>query len=288
MNDLSVTVLGLGAMGAALARTFLEHGHPTTVWNRSPAKAAPLVAGGARHAGTVADAMAASDLVVLCLTGHDAVMEVLAAGGEAAAGRTLADFSTGTPDEARESAAWAREHGAVHLDAVVQAGPEDIGTLAATLIYSGPARAFAACRPALEPLGTAHHVGEDPGQAGLYDLALLGLWYDTTLAYLNALALANGTGGVEPETFAPFAAKQMGYVVAAAQETAREVRDRSYPRGPASLTEHAPVLEHLVRLRAAAKLGTSQFEHLLALVNRRIADGRGDEGFTGIVEELAR
>ncbi|TDC02009.1 NAD(P)-dependent oxidoreductase [Nonomuraea longispora] len=288
MNELSVTVLGLGAMGGALARTFLEHGHTTTVWNRSPAKAAPLVALGARHAGTVADAMAASDLVVLCLTGHDAVMEVLAAGGAAAAGRTVVDFSTGTPDEARETAATAGEHGAAHLGAVIQASPADLGTPGATLIYSGPARVFADCRPALEPLGTTHHAGGDPGQAGLYDLALLGLWYDTTFAYLNSLALAGGGGGVPPETFAPFAAKQMGYVVAAAEETAREVRDRAYPRGPASLTEHAPVLEHLVRLRASAKLGTAQLEELLTFVERRIADGRGEEGFTGIVEELAR
>ncbi|MER6901101.1 NAD(P)-binding domain-containing protein, partial [Amycolatopsis sp. NPDC000740] len=41
-----VTVVGLGSMGRALAGAFLAAGHPTTVWNRTPDKAAPLVAGG--------------------------------------------------------------------------------------------------------------------------------------------------------------------------------------------------------------------------------------------------
>lgn len=45
-----VTVVGLGSMGRALAGAFAGAGHPTTVWNRTPAKAAPLVAKGAVHA----------------------------------------------------------------------------------------------------------------------------------------------------------------------------------------------------------------------------------------------
>lgn len=43
-----VTVLGTGAMGAALAETLLGAGHPTTVWNRTPGRADPLAAKGPR------------------------------------------------------------------------------------------------------------------------------------------------------------------------------------------------------------------------------------------------
>jgi 3-hydroxyisobutyrate dehydrogenase-like beta-hydroxyacid dehydrogenase len=45
-----VTVIGLGLMGRALATAFLRAGHPTTVWNRTPAKAEQLVAQGAKLA----------------------------------------------------------------------------------------------------------------------------------------------------------------------------------------------------------------------------------------------
>ena len=41
MSD--VTVIGLGAMGSALARTVLQAGYSVTVWNRSSDKIKPLV-----------------------------------------------------------------------------------------------------------------------------------------------------------------------------------------------------------------------------------------------------
>ncbi|WP_179889065.1 NAD(P)-binding domain-containing protein, partial [Streptomyces sp. f51] len=47
-----LTLLGLGSMGAALARTWLAAGHPLTVWNRSPGRTAELAAAGARVAAT--------------------------------------------------------------------------------------------------------------------------------------------------------------------------------------------------------------------------------------------
>src|ERR1700754_1265589 len=61
-TDKAVTVLGLGAMGSALARAFIAAGHPTTVWNRAPEKAAALVAAGAARADTAATAVAARPL----------------------------------------------------------------------------------------------------------------------------------------------------------------------------------------------------------------------------------
>ncbi|MEV0390298.1 NAD(P)-binding domain-containing protein [Nonomuraea sp. NPDC050643] len=279
-----VTVLGLGAMGSALARAFLGQGLTTTVWNRTPARGDDLVARGARRTGDVAEAVAAGSLVVVCLTDHDAVAQVLDAAGDALPGRTVADLTTGSPEQARDTAARVRP--AACLNGVVQAGPEQIGTPQATFFYSGPPEAYAAHRTAFDALGTAHHVGAEPGLAAVYDLALLGLWYDAALAYLNALALVGGAGNVAPEAFAPFAGRQLGHVVGAADDVAREVRDRAYPRGPASLTEHAPVLEHLVRLRATANLGTAHLEDALSLVRRRISAGHGADGFTSLIEEL--
>ena len=45
-----ITIIGLGIMGTALARTLLENGYNVTVWNRTPAKRAVLEAKGARIA----------------------------------------------------------------------------------------------------------------------------------------------------------------------------------------------------------------------------------------------
>lgn len=52
-----VTIIGLGPMGQAMARTLLTAGHDVTVWNRTPARAESLVGQGARLAATPAEAI---------------------------------------------------------------------------------------------------------------------------------------------------------------------------------------------------------------------------------------
>jgi len=60
----SVSVIGLGLMGAALAGAYLEAGYRTTVWNRSAGKADAVVEQGATNAADIAEAVAASDVLV--------------------------------------------------------------------------------------------------------------------------------------------------------------------------------------------------------------------------------
>jgi 3-hydroxyisobutyrate dehydrogenase-like beta-hydroxyacid dehydrogenase len=285
MNRPPVTVIGLGAMGSALATALLHSGHPTTVWNRSADKSAALVARGAVPAATAAEAATASPLVVVCVTDHDATAAVLDTIGDAAAGRVLVNLSTGTPDEARALAARAGAMGAGYLDGVVQAGPDQIGTPAATMFYAGLAEVFTEHAAALGELGSATHVGEDSGQACLWDLALLGLWYETEAAYLNALAFV-GAPDTDAETFVPFVRRQLGHVVDALPEVAKEIRDRRYPVGPATLTQHARVLEKLVQVRRAGGMEPGHAAFVLDAVRRLIVRGVGGDGFTRVIEEL--
>ncbi len=74
-----VAVLGTGIMGAGMARSLLRSGLDVTVWNRSPGRAAPLAADGARVAGTAAGALAGADAVVTMLWDGGSVAEVMTA-----------------------------------------------------------------------------------------------------------------------------------------------------------------------------------------------------------------
>jgi 3-hydroxyisobutyrate dehydrogenase-like beta-hydroxyacid dehydrogenase len=103
----SVTVIGLGNLGQVLAGTFLEQGYRTTVWNRSPGKADGLVARGAVRAATAAEAIAASDLVIVCVLEYETVRDLLTPTADVLAGRVLVNLTSGTPQPARELAAWA-------------------------------------------------------------------------------------------------------------------------------------------------------------------------------------
>jgi 3-hydroxyisobutyrate dehydrogenase-like beta-hydroxyacid dehydrogenase len=69
--------IGLGAMGAPMARNLLEAGHELAVWNRSPERAGPLVEAGARRADSPADAASDTRATVLMITNAEAVQEVL-------------------------------------------------------------------------------------------------------------------------------------------------------------------------------------------------------------------
>jgi 3-hydroxyisobutyrate dehydrogenase-like beta-hydroxyacid dehydrogenase len=69
--------IGLGAMGAPMARNLLEAGHELAVWNRSPERVDPLVEAGARRADSPADAASGTRATILMLTNAEAAQEVL-------------------------------------------------------------------------------------------------------------------------------------------------------------------------------------------------------------------
>lgn len=285
MRPTPVTVLGLGAMGRALATAFLDAGHPTTVWNRSPGRTAGFAERGAVVAPTAEEAAAASPLVVLCVTDYSACADLVDGLGDTPAGRTLVNLSTGTPEEAGAVAAVAAELGAGYLDGVVQAAPCDIGTRRATLLLSGPRDLFESHERALRVLGEVTYVGADPGRACRYDMALLGLWYEAELAFLNALALVGGPEA-DLETFVSFARGQLGYVVGSLATTARDIAESRHPRGPATLPEHARVLSRLVTLRRAAGMPAEPLALLDGLVRRLVENGYTEDGFTRVFDAL--
>jgi hypothetical protein len=279
---MSVSVLGLGGMGVALADALLKNGHEVTVWNRSPGRAGDLAERGATVAATPADAVAASPLVLLCVTDFAATSAVLDQVGPVIAGRVLVNLTTATPGEAARTAEWARERGADYLGGAVQAVAAQIGTDEASLVYAGDRAVFERHAPTLAAMGEPRLVGTDPGAAARYDLAMHGLWYDVQTALLDTFAVVGG----DPGDFVPFAKRQLGYVVDGVADTAREVRERAYAVYPASLREHATVLEQIVEMRAADGMGPGRLAGLASIARDLVTRGHGDQGFNRVVEEL--
>lgn len=279
----SVSVLGTGAVGSRVARILSAKGSRVTVWNRTAARADPLLREGAVRAATASDAVASSPLVIASFTDYTGVHEVLRQAENALRDRTFVALTTGSPEEAREAARQAAAAGADYLDGGLQSAPEDIGTDAARIFYSGPPEVFEKHRSTLAVLGSAGYAGADPGAAAVMDLALFGLWYDGQLGYLRALETVRAAG-VDVEDFAPMAAAQLGHVVAGAEDTAREVASRTFPRGPADLTEHEPVLNKLVALRSGQRLGDGELDVVLRLIRERVERGRGGEGLNAILD----
>ncbi|MCB8907229.1 MULTISPECIES: NAD(P)-dependent oxidoreductase [unclassified Streptomyces] len=197
-----VTLLGLGAMGTALARTWLAAGHPLTVWNRTPARAEAAAAEGAKVADSAAEAVAASTLVIVCLL-DDASVETTLDGVDLT-GKDLVNLTTTTPAQARARAAWTEERGARYLDGGIMAVPPMVGVPEAGgyVFYSGSRELFELHRESLAvPVGTTY-VGEDAGFAALHDVALLSAMYGMFAGVAHAFALIRRED-IDPVAFAP-------------------------------------------------------------------------------------
>ncbi|MFD6274351.1 NAD(P)-dependent oxidoreductase [Streptomyces sp. NPDC060209] len=283
-----VTLLGLGAMGAALARTWLAAGHPLTVWNRTPARSAALAAEGAKVAGSAAEAVAANSLVVVCLLDDASVDEALA--GADLTGRDLVNLVTGTPAQARARAEWARERGARYLDGGIMAVPPMIGAPEAGgyVFYSGSRELFERHRRTLGvPAGTTY-VGEDAGFAALYDVALLSAMYGMSAGAAHAFALIRKEG-IDPASLAPLLADWLVAMAPGIHLTADQLRSGDYAKGVVSnLAMQVAGVPTFLGTAEQQGVSPELLSPYFELMRRRLADGHGEEDLTGVIDLLIR
>ncbi|MFJ5254771.1 NAD(P)-dependent oxidoreductase [Pseudomonas sp. NPDC088414] len=167
----SLGFAGIGLMGLPMCRRLLAAGYPLTVWNRNPAKCAPLVEAGARQVASPAELCEHADMVMLCLADTAVVREVVfGAGGVAEGaknGQLLVDFSSLEPTATREMAAeLAGKTGMSWLDSPVSGGVvgAEAGSLA--IMVGGAALDLDRVRPVLLNLGqrVTHMGGIGAGQ----------------------------------------------------------------------------------------------------------------------------
>lgn len=81
-----VAVVGLGAMGAPIARRLIEDGREVTVWNRTPGRTAPLAEAGAQVAPTAAEAARRPEALIVTVSDPQALWAVTEGGDGVAAG----------------------------------------------------------------------------------------------------------------------------------------------------------------------------------------------------------
>jgi 3-hydroxyisobutyrate dehydrogenase-like beta-hydroxyacid dehydrogenase len=157
----TVAVVGLGGMGSRMARRLLDAGHPVAVWNRTPARAEELAAGGARPAVTPADAARDADAVITMVADPGALQAVtegtdgIAAGTDQAT--TVIQMSTVGP-EAISRLAQALPAGRL-LDAPVLGSLAEAEAGELRIFVGGPDELVEEWTPLLSVLGSPLHVG---------------------------------------------------------------------------------------------------------------------------------
>ncbi|KAK4150903.1 hypothetical protein C8A00DRAFT_36479 [Chaetomidium leptoderma] len=182
----TVTSIGIGNMGAALASTLLKSSTPPTltIWNRTADRpqAQSLTKQGAAFEPSLAAAVARSTTLLICLIDYHTIYVALAAAGLFSkdgtttttttnpqqlpfANKTIINLTNGSPRQARQM----EEDG--ETEALYRNGG---GGVAALL---------------LKPIGAVQYVAEDAGAASLYDVAALAGMYGMFIGAFTGMAL---------------------------------------------------------------------------------------------------
>lgn len=182
-DSTSVTVLGTGIMGTAIARRLRQAGFDVAAWNRTAERARPLESDGIRVEPDLARAVEAADVVLTMLFDAAAVLDV-APGWLPHATPDAVWLQSGTigVEGTARASALAEEHGVRFADAPVLGtkGPAEQGRL--TVLAAGPDDVLSRLSPVFEAYGAKTvHAGDRPG-AG----AALKLTCNTWLACLTA------------------------------------------------------------------------------------------------------
>lgn len=280
----ALTVLGLGDMGSALARSWVAAGYAVTAWNRSAREAPNAVA----IAASAAEAVAANTLVVVCLLDDASVRATL--DGVDLTGRDVVNLTTSTPAEARSLSEWITARGGSFLDGGIMAVPSMIGAAdsGAYVFYSGSAQLHETHAEALAVPAGVTYVGTDAGFAALYDIALLGAMWGMFAGAAHAFALTAGEN-ISPVEFAPLMVAYQQAMAGYAYGTAAQLASGDYAEGVESNLAMMSTTNGTLR-RTAAEQGVSNalLEPFMTLMERRVAEGGGNESTTGVVELLRR
>jgi 3-hydroxyisobutyrate dehydrogenase-like beta-hydroxyacid dehydrogenase len=286
-----IAFVGLGIMGAPMARNLLEAGFDVTVYTRTSEKAERFAAEqGAQAAGTPAEAAGRAEVFVTMVPDQAQVEEVLfGADGAADAlpqGALVIDMSTISPTASRAIGERLAESGLDYVEAPVSGSKpkaED-GTL--TIMAGGEPEAFERALPLFEVMGERIvHVGP----LGHGQMAKL---LTNTMGAVNAAALAEAVStakraGLDRDSFLEVAAGSAG--------ASAMLNLKGPPMFEESFEPALFKLEHMLKdvrhtLDEARSLGIDLELGALAetLYARAAESGHGEQDFAAVYTAVGR
>jgi 3-hydroxyisobutyrate dehydrogenase-like beta-hydroxyacid dehydrogenase len=273
----TVSMIGLGNMGSALAGAIADSGHDLTVWNRSDEKCRALVDLGASVASSVGDAVARSDVIVVCVRGYDVAVGLFddSAVADSLAGKTLVQLGNGVPTEVAESAAWFTARGAAYLDGSIMSFPDTVGTDDCQILVSGDPAAFERCEPLFGALGgDIRFLGADPTASAVINTSALAFLYVTAHAFVSAAAMCDASGA-PLDLLADVIGKFTTTMPATFDEYVDMIGTGNYASTSLRLATGAQNLQAITEFGRASGVDTGLFEAALRTLNASVVAGHG-------------
>lgn len=281
MSD--VTLIGLGAMGSALAHAFLRTGHKITVWNRTQSKTELFIAVGAKAATNVSDAVAASPISVICIDNYELTNNLISENnlGEILANRTLIQLSTGTPKEAAELQALVTNFDCEYIDGAIMVYPDEIGSEDAMLLFAGNETAYQKYQPLVSCLGgDLRYLGSNISAAASLDMAILTHELCSYLGAIHGVQICESQG-INPELLASMFPQDD-----IARKPIKIISSDAYTAPGATLTVWDAALQRIQSQADDTGINSEIPDLISSLFKRAIAAGYGEEDVASIIKMM--
>jgi len=284
MTDV-VGFVGLGSMGLPLATNLLESGYQLRIYNRTAAKAQPLVEKGAIAVDSPAEVVEPGGIVITLLSNDQALEEVVL-GKQGLLSSLTADsvhlsMSTVAPATAQKLAAQHKQQGAHYLAAPVFGRPDAVVARKLWLCLSGNDTAKVRVRPLLEKVGQGiFDFGDEAGAANVVKLAGNFLIISAIEAMAEAFTLAE-KNGIDRTQIANLFGQTL-FACPIYQNYGRMIAQQQYE--PAGFKLSLGLKDVTLALQTASAsqmplpLASLLHDRLLAAV----ANGKGDLDWTGL------
>ncbi len=286
MNE--VTIIGLGAMGSALAGALISSGHKATVWNRTAAKAAPLAERGAQVADDPASAIAASPTLIICVDNYTVMFDILSRPGctEALRGKTLIQLSTGIPEDARKGESFAHKVQANYLDGAILAYPDQIGAQEAAILVAGSESAFRQTEHLLKELaGGTRYLGETIGMASALDSAALSMIIGAYLGALHGASICE-IEGIPVTDFGELLVDLLPLLGDEIKHLSERISTGQFEDSQATLQTYSGVAQRLLQQAQGSKIDASFPSYASEILSKGESAGLGRKDLAALITLL--
>ncbi len=281
---LNVTVIGLGGMGSALASTLLKTGYQVTVWNRTPARAAPLVEAGATQAESVSAAIAASPTIITCINTHTDTHAILAERTDEIAGKQFIELTTGSAEEATEFQKMIQDSNADCVVGAICSYPSGVGKEGTCILVAGSKDVWQQNEAVIRAMGPASDfIGENVASLA----ALFAALFLPRQGFMFGLiygALIAERAGISAEAYfkqVPTTQKVVGDYVKVATET---ITSGDFSNRGASLNVYEAAIKDMMITFEQLGVPPDLPKLMYALVEQGIAAGQGDEELPSLIK----
>ena len=280
-----VGIVGTGMLGLAVALRLTKEGFDVTAYNRTPAKAKPVVAAGGSLAATPAEAAACSELVITLVRDARAVRDVSFGRDGILSGCSdqtiVADMSTIAPAESVSIHGRFAQSGTEWLDTPVMGGPDAASEGRLVVMAGGSEKAFRDVEDVFAALAGERHYLGPTGAAHSVKLCMNLQIALLAISLSEGICLARGLG-TSPDTFLKVLNSTYFGTGMSRRKAYRMIRDTYTPTF--TLDNLAKDLVTIIDAASGAGLTLDAASEALRMYRGAIESGLGDLDYTGILE----